>query len=124
MAADHHGIDLLPVITFLAAAVVAAPSFKRLGLGSMQGYLASGIAIGPFGLGVLFDPASILDVAELGVVLFLFVIVRSMACMITARRRASATRAFLRPRRLAIFMAQLLSAKLPRLRVRIELAAS
>ena len=49
---------------------------------------------------------------------------RSMACMMTARRRASATRAFRSPRRLAIFIAQPLSGKLPRLRVRIELAAS
>ena len=49
---------------------------------------------------------------------------RNMACMMTARRRASATRAFLRPRRLAIFSAQVFSAKVWRVRVRIELAAS
>ena len=51
-----------------------APLFKRLGLGSVLGYLAAGIAIGPFGLRVFTDPASILQVAELGVVMFLFVI--------------------------------------------------
>jgi glutathione-regulated potassium-efflux system protein KefB len=74
MAAEHHGIELLPVISLLAAAVVAAALFKRLGLGSVLGYLAAGIVIGPFGLRLFTDPASILQVAELGVVMFLFVI--------------------------------------------------
>jgi glutathione-regulated potassium-efflux system protein KefB len=74
MPAQHHGIDLLPVITLLAAGVIGAPLFKRLGLGSVLGYLAGGIAIGPFGLRVFTDPGSILQVAELGVVLFLFIV--------------------------------------------------
>jgi glutathione-regulated potassium-efflux system protein KefB len=74
MAAENHGVELLPVVALLGAAVVAAPLFKRLGLGSVLGYLAAGIAVGPFGLRVLTEPASILQVAELGVVLFLFVI--------------------------------------------------
>jgi len=74
MAAESHGIDLLAVITLLAAAVIAAPLFKRLGLGSVLGYLAGGIAIGPFGLRVFTQPGSILQVAELGVVMFLFLI--------------------------------------------------
>lgn len=74
MAAEHHGIALLPIITLLAAAVIGAPLFKRLGLGSVLGYLAGGIAIGPFGLRVFTHPESILQVAELGVVMFLFVI--------------------------------------------------
>jgi glutathione-regulated potassium-efflux system protein KefB len=74
MTAQHHGIDLLPVITLLAAGVIGAPLFKRLGLGSVLGYLAGGIAIGPFGLRVFTDPGSILQVAELGVVLFLFIV--------------------------------------------------
>jgi glutathione-regulated potassium-efflux system protein KefB len=74
MAAEHHGINLLPVVTLLAAAVVAAPLFKRLGLGSVLGYLAAGLAIGPFGLRVFTDPTAILQVAELGVVMFLFII--------------------------------------------------
>ena len=73
MAAEHHGLDLLPVITLLAAGVVGATLFKRLGLGSVLGYLAGGIAIGPFGLRVFTHPADILQVAELGVVLFLWV---------------------------------------------------
>jgi glutathione-regulated potassium-efflux system protein KefB len=74
MAAEHHGIDLLPVITLLAVAVIAAPLFKRLGLGAVLGYLAGGLAIGPFGLKVFTDSAAILRVAELGVVMFLFII--------------------------------------------------
>ena len=74
MAAEQHGIELLPVITLLTAAVIAAPLFKRLGLGSVLGYLAGGIAIGPFGLRVFTHPESILQVAELGVVMFLFII--------------------------------------------------
>ncbi|MCC7183837.1 MAG: cation:proton antiporter [Rhodocyclaceae bacterium] len=74
MAAEHHGLDLLPFITLLAAGVIGAPLFKRLGLGSVLGYLAGGIAIGPFGLQVFNHPAEILQVAELGVVLFLFIV--------------------------------------------------
>jgi glutathione-regulated potassium-efflux system protein KefB len=54
--------------------VVAVPLFRRLGLGSVLGYLAAGVAIGPFGLGLFAQPEQILHVAELGVVLFLFVV--------------------------------------------------
>lgn len=74
MGAEHHGIDLPPIITLLAVAVIAAPLFKRLGLGAVLGYLAGGLAIGPYGLKVFTEPAAILRVAELGVVMFLFVI--------------------------------------------------
>lgn len=74
MAAEHHGIDLFPIITLLAVAVIAAPLFKRLGLGAVLGYLAGGVAIGPFGLRVFTHPESILQVAELGVVMFLFIV--------------------------------------------------
>ncbi|WP_411886949.1 monovalent cation:proton antiporter-2 (CPA2) family protein [Hydrocarboniphaga effusa] len=69
-----HGFDLVPIVALLGAGVVAAPLFKRLGLGSVLGYLAAGLAIGPFGLGLFSDAQAILHVAELGVVLFLFVI--------------------------------------------------
>jgi monovalent cation:proton antiporter-2 (CPA2) family protein len=68
------GSDLLPVVLLLGAAVVAVPLFKRLGLGSVLGYLAAGLAIGPFGLGWFDDPQTILHTAELGVVMFLFVV--------------------------------------------------
>lgn len=66
--------SLTSVVALLGAAVVAIPLFRRLGLGSVLGYLAAGLAIGPFGLGWFQDPQSILHVAELGVVMFLFVI--------------------------------------------------
>ena len=69
-----HGFDLVPVVALLGAAVVAVPLFKRLGLGPVLGYLAAGLAIGPYGVGLFHDPQAILHIAELGVVLFLFVI--------------------------------------------------
>jgi len=68
------GSDLAPLVVLLAAGVVAVALFKRLGLGSVLGYLAAGLAIGPFGLRLFSDPSSILHVAELGIVMFLFVI--------------------------------------------------
>jgi glutathione-regulated potassium-efflux system protein KefB len=74
MAVEGYGNDLVKVVTLLGAAVVAVPIFRRLGLGSVLGYLAAGLAIGPFGLGLFSDPQAILHVAELGVVMFLFVI--------------------------------------------------
>ncbi|SOC35770.1 Kef-type potassium/proton antiporter (CPA2 family) [Rhizobium subbaraonis] len=73
-AASHHGFALAPIVILLGAAVIAVPLFKRLGLGSVLGYLAAGLVIGPFGIGLFSDPQSILHVAELGVVMFLFVI--------------------------------------------------
>jgi glutathione-regulated potassium-efflux system protein KefB len=74
MAAEGSAGDLLKVVALLGAAVVAVPLFRRFGLGSVLGYLAGGLAIGPFGLGLFTHPAAILHVAELGVVMFLFVI--------------------------------------------------
>ncbi|MGE3926120.1 MAG: monovalent cation:proton antiporter-2 (CPA2) family protein, partial [Lautropia sp.] len=75
MAAEAGaGGNLLPVVMLLGAAVVAVPIFKRIGLGSVLGYLAAGLAIGPFGFGWFQDPQAILHTAELGVVMFLFVI--------------------------------------------------
>ena len=72
--AAHHGFDLLPVVVLLAAAVIAVPTFRRAGLGSVLGYLAAGLAVGPYGLGFFQDAQAIIHVAELGVVLFLFII--------------------------------------------------
>ena len=61
-------------VALLAAAVVAVPLFKRFGLGAVLGYLAAGLVIGPFGFGVIEDAEAVLHVAELGVVMFLFII--------------------------------------------------
>ncbi len=74
MATESSAVDLVAVVTLLGAAVVAVPLFKRLRLGSVLGYLAAGLVIGPFGFGLFSDTEDILHVAELGVVMFLFII--------------------------------------------------
>jgi len=74
LAVEGNANDLVQVVVLLAAGVVAVPLFKRLGLGSVLGYLAAGLAVGPFGLKLFSDSQAILHVAELGVVMFLFVI--------------------------------------------------
>ena len=61
-------------LTLLAAAVLLVPLFKRLGLGSVLGYLVAGVAVGPYGLGVDSRPEAILHTAELGVTLLMFLI--------------------------------------------------
>lgn len=73
-AAAHGGVDLVQVVALLAAGVIAVPIFRRLGLGSVLGYLAAGLAVGPFGLGIVHEPTAVLHAAELGVVLFLFIV--------------------------------------------------
>jgi glutathione-regulated potassium-efflux system ancillary protein KefC/glutathione-regulated potassium-efflux system protein KefB len=65
---------LAQTAVFLGAAVVAVPLFRRLRLGAVLGYLAAGIAIGPFGLGFVGEVENVMHLAELGVVLLLFVI--------------------------------------------------
>lgn len=74
MAAEGNAGQLLGVVTLLAAAVVAVPLLKRIGFGSVLGYLTAGMMIGPFGLQLIHDPHTIIQVGELGVVMFLFVI--------------------------------------------------
>jgi monovalent cation:proton antiporter-2 (CPA2) family protein len=64
---------LLPLV-LLAAAVVSVPIARLLRLSPIVAYLAAGVAIGPFGIGLFRDPQTILTVAELGVVLLLFLI--------------------------------------------------
>lgn len=54
--------------------MISVPLIKRLGLSSVLGYLIAGLIIGPFGLAFFYDSASILHVAELGIVMYLFVI--------------------------------------------------
>lgn len=60
-------------ILLLGGAVVAAPLFKKLGLGTVLGYLAAGVVIGPV-LRLITDAEAILQVSELGVVFLLFII--------------------------------------------------
>lgn len=72
--AEATGFGLGQAVVLLGAAVVAVPLFRKLGLGSVLGYLAAGLVIGPFGLGAVSDARTLLHIAELGVVMFLFII--------------------------------------------------
>ena len=55
---------LLQAFIYLCAAVVAVPIAKRLGLGSVLGYLIAGMAIGPFGLGLVVRATSEAGIRE------------------------------------------------------------
>ncbi len=61
-------------LIYLLAAVISVPISRRLGFGSVLGYLAAGIIIGPFGLRLVDDAEHILHFAELGVVFLLFIV--------------------------------------------------
>lgn len=74
LAEPTGGLGLGHAVALLAAAVVTVPLFRRFGLGSVLGYLAAGMVIGPFGLALFREPEAILHVAEFGVVIFLFII--------------------------------------------------
>lgn len=65
---------LLQAAIYLASAIILVPIFKRLGLGSVLGYLIAGILIGPFVLKLIADPEHMLHFSEFGVVLMLFLI--------------------------------------------------
>ncbi len=71
MNAAHVIFDILALLT---AAVIAIPFFHRLGLGSVLGYLAAGVALGPWGFSIIVDVAEIRHFAEFGVVFLLFLI--------------------------------------------------
>ena len=70
----HDTTWLQTSLVYLAAAVVAVPLSRLLGLGSIIGYLAAGVAIGPWGLRLVTDAVTILHVAEFGVVLMMFLV--------------------------------------------------
>ncbi|WP_040678384.1 monovalent cation:proton antiporter-2 (CPA2) family protein [Nitratireductor pacificus] len=72
MAVEAAPLYYEPLL-LLAGAVIAAPLFKRIGLGTILGYLAAGIAIGPVAR-LIVDGRELLHVAELGVVFLLFII--------------------------------------------------
>jgi len=61
-------------VVYLAAAIIAVPVAKRLGLGSVLGYLLAGILIGPFLLGLVGDQTDVMHFAEFGVVMMLFLV--------------------------------------------------
>ncbi len=70
----EHSHWLNSTLVYLAAAVIAVPVSRALGLGTIIGYLAAGIVIGPWVLKLVTDPSTILQFAEFGVVLMLFLV--------------------------------------------------
>jgi monovalent cation:proton antiporter-2 (CPA2) family protein len=71
----HYQDFFFQAFIFLAAAVVTVPVIKKLGLGSVLGYLLAGVIIGPSVLGLVgYDADKVMHFAEFGVVLMLFVI--------------------------------------------------
>jgi len=65
---------LTDIIILLSAAVIAVPLFQSLGLGAIPGFLVAGVVLGPSGMGYIENYHEIAQLAELGVVLLLFVI--------------------------------------------------
>lgn len=65
---------LLDIIILLTAAVIAVPIFQAIRLGAVPGFLISGVIVGPSGLGLIGNVSEIRYLAEIGVVLLLFVI--------------------------------------------------
>ena len=65
---------LIQAATYLGAAAIAVPIFNRFKLGSILGYLAAGVVVGPYALNLLNMEEGVFHIAEFGVVLFLFVI--------------------------------------------------
>jgi monovalent cation:proton antiporter-2 (CPA2) family protein len=65
---------LFQLFIFLAAAAIAVPIAKKLGLGSVLGYLIAGIIIGPFGLSLIADIEEVMHFTEFGVVMMLFLV--------------------------------------------------
>lgn len=65
---------LLMALIYLGAAIIAVPLAKRLGLGSVLGYLLAGILIGPYALGLVGDQTEVMHFAEFGVVMMLFLV--------------------------------------------------
>ena len=71
---EHAPVWLTNSLIYLGAAVLVVPLSKALGLGSIIGYLVAGIAIGPWGLGLVSSVEDVLHFAEFGVVLMLFLV--------------------------------------------------
>lgn len=80
---------LQQTFVFLAAAIVLVPLARKLGLGSVLGYLVAGAVIGPFGLKLFGDPEAVMQAAEFGVVIMLFLIGLELQPMILWQMRRS-----------------------------------
>ncbi len=70
----HQDPILIEILGLMAVAVIAATIFSRLGLGAILGYLVGGMLIGPWGMGLITNPAEIAHLGEFGVVFLLFLI--------------------------------------------------
>lgn len=73
-SATTHASFLPPVLTFLSAAVIGVPIFRLIGQSAVLGYLVAGVVIGPAGFSLIAEPETAASVAELGVVLLLFIV--------------------------------------------------
>src|SRR3954468_19059472 len=74
---DSHSAEislLAPPLVLLAASVISVPIARFARLSAIVAYLLAGIVIGPYGLGLFGTPESVLPVAELGIVMLLFLI--------------------------------------------------
>jgi monovalent cation:proton antiporter-2 (CPA2) family protein len=67
-------ITLVQCAVFLGAAVLAVSIFRLLRLSSILGYVAAGMVIGPWGFRLVSDVPSVMNFAEFGIVLLLFII--------------------------------------------------
>jgi monovalent cation:proton antiporter-2 (CPA2) family protein len=70
----HAQSFLIQALVYLTAGVVSVVAAKRLGLGSVLGYLIAGLAIGPYALSLVGEQADVMKFAEFGVVILLFLI--------------------------------------------------
>ncbi|WP_395673375.1 monovalent cation:proton antiporter-2 (CPA2) family protein [Phenylobacterium sp.] len=71
---NGHSSLLIQALVYLGAGVVSVPIAKRLGLGSVLGYLLAGVVVGPFALDLVGEPGDVMRFAEFGVVILLFLI--------------------------------------------------
>lgn len=73
---DHSSVNMfmLDASVLLLAALVGLLAFRRLGFGSVLGFLVAGLMVGPSVFGFIKDPKSLLAFSEIGIVLLLFII--------------------------------------------------
>src|SRR5262245_19723954 len=70
----HADSFLTQALVYLTAGVISVPLAKRLGLGSVLGYLIAGALVGPFALNLVGEQGDVMRFAEFGVVILLFLI--------------------------------------------------
>eukprot|EP01035_Chromulina_nebulosa_P063604 gene63605-biopygen46451 len=70
----HADSLLIQALVYLSAGVISVPIAKRLGLGSVLGYLIAGALVGPYLLNLVGEAGDVMRFAEFGVVILLFLI--------------------------------------------------